>query len=81
MSKGEEEEKKGGLVAGTPIIRDNIGSAGFGDLTRVLACKVLDSFSHSRRSTEAFFSDQVGRETSDVGSCCVRILESISSER
>ena len=81
MRKGEEGEKKGGLVAGSPIISDNIGSTSFGDLARVLACKGFDSFSHSRGSAEAFFSDQVGRETSDVGSCCVRILESISRER
>ena len=80
MGKGEEGEK-GGLVARTPIISDNIGSTSFSDLTRILACKGFDSFSHSRRSTEAFFSDQIGRETSDVGSCCVSILESISRER
>ena len=69
--RGREEV---GLVVGSPIISDNIGSTSFGDLARVLACKVFDSFSHSRGSAEAFFSDQIGRETSDVRSCCVLIL-------
>jgi len=81
MRKGGEGEKKGRLVTDSPIISDNIGGTSFGDLARVLACKVFDSFSHSGRSAEAFFSNQIGCETSDVGSCYVRILESISRER
>ena len=81
MRKGEEGEKKGGLVAGSPIISDNIGGTSFGDSTRVFARKVFDSFSHSGGSAEAFFSNQIRCETSDVGSCYVRILESISRER
>ena len=81
--KDEERggEKQGRLIAGSPILSNEIWSTSFKPHDMILCRKGLDSFSHSGGPTEAFFSDQVGRKTSDVGSCCVHILESIRHGR
>jgi len=52
---------------------DEIGTTRFKPHDLILCCKVFDSFSHGSGPTEAFFSDQIGCETSDVGSCCAHI--------
>jgi len=50
-----------------------IGTTRFKPHDLILCRKVFDPFSHGSGTTEAFFSDQIGCETSDVGSCCAHI--------
>jgi len=73
MRKGGEGENQGRLIAGSPIMSDEIGTTRFKPHDLILCRKVFDSFSHGSGPTEAFFSDQIGCETSDVGSCCAHI--------